>query len=160
VSKFFLLSLLGLATIYHRVVGPPSFQLMQIPTRSGPWNLATKELLAATKYFNIEVQYWVVNDEDEAGDLAALGADGIITDRIDLLYPLWVQRGLRASLSSEPTYYRAARRPGEVHKCVTFTCRFLSLKYSIRIIFCVVPALFLGVVRQCCFRRAQKTKRD
>lgn len=154
VSRFFLLSLTGLAVPWHRLVGAPAFQLLQIPTRSGPWVLATPELLSVCKTLGIEVQYWVVNSEEEAEALIDMGADAIITDRLDLLYPLMVKRGLRQPLAGPPSYYPARRRPGEVHKCVTLTCRVLSLPYSIRIITLLVLSLVATIVVQCRARRA------
>lgn len=160
VSRFYLLSLAGLSVPYHRLVGPPAFQLLQIPTRSGPWELATHELLGACRALGIEVQFWVVNSEEEAERLIELGADAVITDRLDLLYPVWVRRGLRPPLAALPDYYPARRRPGEVHKCVTLLCRVLSLPYSLRVMALLVATALAAVVRQCRVRRAAKSKRE
>jgi len=52
----------------------------QIPTRSGPIPLATRATLAKLHRIGLAVDFWTVNDPDEARRLVALGADGIMTD--------------------------------------------------------------------------------
>jgi glycerophosphoryl diester phosphodiesterase len=52
----------------------------QIPTRSGPVALATRATLAKLHRLGLAVDFWTVNDPDEARRLVALGADGIMTD--------------------------------------------------------------------------------
>jgi len=52
----------------------------QIPTRSGPVPLATRATLAKLHRIGLAVDFWTINDPDEARRLVALGADGIMTD--------------------------------------------------------------------------------
>jgi glycerophosphoryl diester phosphodiesterase len=52
----------------------------QIPTRAGPFSLATPRLLAKLRALGLAVDYWTINDPTEAKRLVALGADGIMTD--------------------------------------------------------------------------------
>lgn len=150
VTRFFLSYFVGLGYLYHRIVGAPAFQLMQIPVRSGPWELASKDFLVFCKHYGIELQYWVVNDEKEAERLIDMGVHALITDRVDLLYPLLVSRSLRSPLDSLPPYYNAVRKPGEVHRCVTAVCRILSIKYSLSIIAIMFLAMILTLITQCC----------
>lgn len=48
-------------------------------------NLMNKRIIKAAKRKNMAVFYWTINDPDEMRELIKLGADGIITDRPDLL---------------------------------------------------------------------------
>ncbi|HEX6274722.1 MAG TPA: glycerophosphodiester phosphodiesterase [Polyangiaceae bacterium] len=52
----------------------------QIPTHVGPFSLATPRLLAKFRALGLRVDYWTINDPNEAKRLVALGADGIMTD--------------------------------------------------------------------------------
>ncbi len=58
---------------------------LQIPVERDGFRLNKKSLIDAAHRKNIAVHYWTINDEQEMRDLIDLGADGIITDRPDLL---------------------------------------------------------------------------
>jgi glycerophosphoryl diester phosphodiesterase len=51
-----------------------------------PWDpLTSAELIAAAHKYGLLVSVWTVNDADRMAELIELGADGIVTDRPDLL---------------------------------------------------------------------------
>jgi glycerophosphoryl diester phosphodiesterase len=52
----------------------------QIPTRVGLWPIATRRVVEKLHALGMKVDYWTVDDPDEARRLVALGADGIMTD--------------------------------------------------------------------------------
>ena len=54
----------------------------QLPTRSGPLDLATPSFIAKCHRLGLKVDYWVVNSAAEAARLLENGADGIITDEV------------------------------------------------------------------------------
>ena len=56
----------------------------QIPVRRGPINFATKGFISRAQRHQTEVHYWTINDPTEMQRLLALGADGIVSDRVDL----------------------------------------------------------------------------
>ena len=58
---------------------PPATRA-QIPTHTGPFSLSTPRLLAKLRSLGLKVDYWTINDPEEAKRLVALGADGIMTD--------------------------------------------------------------------------------
>lgn len=60
-------------------------QVAQVPVRSGDLEVVTPEFLRAMHARGVAVQVWTINDEAEMRRLIALGVDGIITDRPDLL---------------------------------------------------------------------------
>jgi glycerophosphoryl diester phosphodiesterase len=59
---------------------PPPGTRAQIPTRSGSIRLATRRTLRKLHALGVRVDFWTINDPDEARALVALGADGIMTD--------------------------------------------------------------------------------
>jgi glycerophosphoryl diester phosphodiesterase len=61
-------------------LGPPPGTRAQIPTRSGPFSFANPCVLRKLHRLGLRVDYWTINDPDEARALVALGADGIMTD--------------------------------------------------------------------------------
>ena len=58
---------------------------LQIPVSQGPIKLATKSFISLLRRNNLEVHFWTINDPQEAKKLIALGATGIVSDRIDLI---------------------------------------------------------------------------
>ena len=56
----------------------------QIPVRRGPVRFATKSFIARAQRYQTEVHFWTINDPDEMRRLIELGADGIVSDRVDL----------------------------------------------------------------------------
>ena len=52
----------------------------QIPTRAGPFSIATRRFVEKLHALGLKVDYWTINEPDEAKRLVELGADGIMTD--------------------------------------------------------------------------------
>ncbi|HEX6764529.1 MAG TPA: glycerophosphodiester phosphodiesterase family protein, partial [Polyangiaceae bacterium] len=52
----------------------------QIPTRTGPFRFDTPRFLAKLRALGLKIDFWTINDPDEAKHLVALGVDGIMTD--------------------------------------------------------------------------------
>jgi glycerophosphoryl diester phosphodiesterase len=57
---------------------------LQIPTSYFGISLTFKRLLSFAIRAEVEVHYWVINDEEQMRKLVRLGARGIVTDRADL----------------------------------------------------------------------------
>lgn len=71
----------------------PQATLVQIPTEGAGINLASQRIVRSLHRRDMAVQYWTINDPDEMRDLLALGADGLITDRPDLMWELLREMG-------------------------------------------------------------------
>ena len=56
----------------------------QIPVRRGPVNFATRGFIERAHKHNTEVHFWTINEPSDMKRLLALGADGIVSDRVDL----------------------------------------------------------------------------
>lgn len=59
---------------------PRSGDTVQVPPRSGPFDLSTPSFIERCHALGLRVDYWTINDPAEVEDLLARGADGIISD--------------------------------------------------------------------------------
>jgi len=66
---------------------------LQIPRRVGRLIVATAGLVAEAHRHGFQVHVWTVNDASQMAELLDIGVDGIITDRIDGLRDLLIDRG-------------------------------------------------------------------
>jgi glycerophosphoryl diester phosphodiesterase len=81
------LELLALpAALWRRLPGRGT--AAQLPTRLGPLPVACRGLIARCKAAGLRVDFWTVNDPAEARALAALGADGVMTDDPAAICPI------------------------------------------------------------------------
>lgn len=63
----------------------PTAAAFQVPTHSGGYDLSERTFLDAARENGLHVDYWTINDPNVMRQLIERGADGIITDRPDLL---------------------------------------------------------------------------
>jgi glycerophosphoryl diester phosphodiesterase len=82
---------------------------VQIPLRSGPFELGRRAFIERCHRLGLGVDYWVVNDAELASELLDRGADGIVTDdpatiadlfRRSPKAPAWRARHAQSSLES------------------------------------------------------------
>lgn len=71
----------------------PPAQSLQIPTTARGFTLDRERLLRDARRMGLRVLFWTINETAEMERLLALGADGIITDRPDLLASLLQEHG-------------------------------------------------------------------
>lgn len=88
-TKFVLANLVGLPFVFE----PKNQAALQLPLIEeapviGELALAKAKYINAAHKQNLAVHYWTINDPEEMQMLIDLGADGIITDRPDLLLEL------------------------------------------------------------------------
>lgn len=83
VTKLVVLNKLFLNGLYK-----PTIDAIQIPTEEMIFDLTTSRLIRAANRKGVEVDYWTINDVETMRHLINQGADGIITDRPDLLVDL------------------------------------------------------------------------
>ncbi len=81
VAPFWFLHHIGLAGRWFA----PAADGFQLPERSGRLRVVTPRLLRASRAANMPVYVWTVNDTEDMRRLLRWGADGIMTDRPDLL---------------------------------------------------------------------------
>lgn len=83
ITKFVIIHKLLLNGLYRSDI-----QAIQIPTSEGKVNLKDKKIIKGAKQKAIDVHYWTINDQETMKELLNLGANGIITDRPDLMIDL------------------------------------------------------------------------
>ncbi|MFK7947385.1 MAG: glycerophosphodiester phosphodiesterase [Saprospiraceae bacterium] len=71
----------------------PEASVVAIPTENSNINLATKRIINSAHRRNMAVHYWTINDKTTMKDLIEKGADGLITDRPDLMQEVLIELG-------------------------------------------------------------------
>lgn len=71
----------------------PEASVVAIPTENSGINLASKRVINSAHRRNMAVHYWTINDKATMKDLIELGADGLITDRPDLMQEVLEELG-------------------------------------------------------------------
>ena len=89
-QSYVILTRLGLSWF-----APTGYQALQIPVRKRGYQLDFPALIGAAHRRNMAVHYWTINEPEEMRRLIDLGADGIMTDRPDLLKTLLREMGYR-----------------------------------------------------------------
>lgn len=72
----------------------PNSVAFQLPTKQSGLNLGRKHIIQAAHRHNMAMHYWTINDKEEMRELIENGADGIMTDRPDILLELIKEMGL------------------------------------------------------------------
>ena len=80
IAQFVLAHKLGLPGFYRR-----KSHVLEMPTHSGGFNLKDRRLIAGAHRLGMEVYYWTIDEPQEMRELLELGADGLFTNRPDLL---------------------------------------------------------------------------
>ena len=88
VTRFVLFNKFFLDPLYR-----PKADVVQIPVSSSGFNLKDRRLIEAAHRLNMHVNYWTIDDESTMRELIKLGADGIITDRPDLMTAIVKRKG-------------------------------------------------------------------
>ncbi|GHO46255.1 glycerophosphodiester phosphodiesterase [Ktedonospora formicarum] len=73
----------------------PTANVFQIPTENSGFNLKDRALIEGAHRLHIQVHYWTIDDKATMKELLQLGADGIITNRPDLLKEVLQEMHLR-----------------------------------------------------------------
>lgn len=63
----------------------PKSMAAQLPMESAGFNLAKKRIVKSAHRHNMAIHYWTINTKEDMELLIDLGADGLITDRPDLM---------------------------------------------------------------------------
>lgn len=90
ITQFVLAHKLHLPGFYRR-----KSHVLEIPTASNGLNLKDRKLIEGAHRLGMEVYYWTIDDPVEMKELIELGADGLFTNRPDLLKNLLAEMHLR-----------------------------------------------------------------
>ncbi|MGI5241365.1 glycerophosphodiester phosphodiesterase family protein [Dactylosporangium sp. CA-139066] len=78
----------------HRYTPAETVVAVQIPPRYGRIRLATKKFVDYCHRAGLQVHLWTIDDAAEISHFLDLGVDGIMTDHIEVLRDVYVQRGI------------------------------------------------------------------
>lgn len=88
IKNFVILHTLFLRSFYH-----PSVDAFQIPISEGHIDLTAKKYIEGAHRRGIDIHYWTIDDKKTMKMLIKKGADGIITNRPDLMLDLLEEMG-------------------------------------------------------------------
>ena len=88
-TKDFVITALSAMEYLYR----PKATVVAIPSQNSGINLASERLINSAHRRNMAVHYWTINDPEEMKKLISLGADGLITDRPDIMKEVLVEMG-------------------------------------------------------------------
>jgi glycerophosphoryl diester phosphodiesterase len=88
IKKFIILKKLFLANLYK-----PNADAFQLPTEESIFNLASPGIIKEAERRNVNIQYWTIDDKETMLQLLEDGANGIITNRPDLLLEVLDEMG-------------------------------------------------------------------
>jgi glycerophosphoryl diester phosphodiesterase len=88
VTKFVLLQKLFLLGFYR-----PQADVHQIPTQESIFDLGKESLIKGAHKHGVNVHYWTIDDKETMRQLLDAGADGLLTNRPDLLLEVLNERG-------------------------------------------------------------------
>lgn len=96
IAVFYTLTRLGLERLTF-----PAYAALQVPVRHKELEIATRRFMDAAHSLGVRVDVWTIDDAAEMRWLLDLGADGIMSNRPDLLARvLWERRGQAAITSA------------------------------------------------------------
>jgi glycerophosphoryl diester phosphodiesterase len=82
------LAFLAATRLHLDGVLPVAFDALQIPVRHRGVRVLDRRLVQAAHRHGVQVHAWTIDDPAEMRELLALGVDGLMSDRPDLLAPL------------------------------------------------------------------------
>lgn len=82
-----------LHTLFMRNLYIPKVDAIQIPIKEGKFDLTEKKLIDGAHRRGLAVHFWTIDDKETMRKLIEKGADGIITNRPDLMLELLKEMG-------------------------------------------------------------------
>ncbi|WP_163102475.1 glycerophosphodiester phosphodiesterase [Peribacillus alkalitolerans] len=80
-------------TLFLRNLYQPKVDAIEIPTKESIFDLTEKRLIDGAHRRGMDVHYWTIDDKAQMKQLIEKGADGIITNRPDLMLQLLDEMG-------------------------------------------------------------------
>ncbi len=71
----------------------PEAVALQLPMEQSNLNLTRKHVINSAHKHNMAIHYWTINDKEDMRELVEKGADGLITDRPDIMLELLEEMG-------------------------------------------------------------------
>ena len=81
-----------LAGKYARINSRFTYHCLQVPERSGPVKVVTREFVQRAHAKGLQVHVWTIDDPDKMHELLDLGVDGLMTDEPSTLKDVLIER--------------------------------------------------------------------
>ena len=72
----------------------PAYHCLQVPQRSGPVKIVTRDFIEKAHSRGLQVHVWTIDDEEEMNELLDIGVDGLMTDEPTVLKNVLLERNL------------------------------------------------------------------
>ncbi|KAH3742481.1 glycerophosphodiester phosphodiesterase [Pelomyxa schiedti] len=120
-------SFMRLSEVYYWMF-PPQANCWELPQYTGSITLAHPALISTVRSLYSSVYFFVVNSEDEMRYIYNIGADGLITDRVDVAHHLLEEMGWKTKISQPPKtqYYLPIPKLTRDHTCTGMLCGVLN----------------------------------
>ena len=69
-----------------------NYHCLQVPQRSGPVKIVTKDFVERAHAKGLQVHVWTIDDPNEMHELLDLGVDGLMTDETSTLKDVLLER--------------------------------------------------------------------
>jgi glycerophosphoryl diester phosphodiesterase len=89
-AAIYVLGYLGLAGMLARLL---RIHAVQVPVKYGRFTVVTRGFVRRCHRAGLQVHVWTINERTEMERLLALGVDGLISDRADVLAQVMAERG-------------------------------------------------------------------
>lgn len=153
---FFVTQKLGIGNFWYWLFPPTAIAYQAPVMSSGVW-LNSELFVDAAHAMNQKLMYWVINDAEMASSLLDLGADGIVSDRADIIYEVFHQRNLvkpslkerllNITLNNPKSFYIPESNPREIHNCLSLGCKILPIFMNhFNELFLIIVALLVLII--------------
>jgi glycerophosphoryl diester phosphodiesterase len=156
-TLFAISSKFHLNLFYDPLVYMKDVNLFQLPCSAsgGLINLKTSKIIQDLHSKGKSIHYWVINDKETMREVLKLGADGIITDRIDLAIEVWEELGIRkAKKNFTKEFYLPTESFVEIYTCTTYLCRMIE-NFEIFLVGFLLICIVIFFLRKCSIERRQ-----
>ena len=68
------------------------YHCLQVPRRSGPVKIVTRDFVERAHAKGLQVHVWTIDDPNEMHELLDLGVDGLMTDETSILKDVLIER--------------------------------------------------------------------
>lgn len=143
---------LGFASFWFWA-NPPKANVLQVPLSSSGIHFDKRRIIQSAHYLNQKMMFWVINDAETAQNLLKLGADGIVTDRPDIIYKVFYENGyvnqsLESKLSNitigiKETFFIPDSNSYDLHTCRSLSCKILPFLFQHLILITALLVLLL-----------------
>jgi len=164
IVKYVLHDIIGSNYLWYTNVRSLLGDVFQIPGESGGVRFDEADFINGAKAIGKRIHYWVINNREDIRKLVLLGADGIITDRVDIAVDVFHELGIKQKKlitddSLPKKYFIPLTNFEEEHTCVSSICLITKIMLRRSVIYGSV-VVTVGLVGYYFIQPPRKSKKD